>query len=164
MRSPARFVVSFAISFAITFAAAALGALASRDAANFYAALSLPAWAPPAGVFGPVWGVLYLMMAIALWRAWVAAPEGRRAAPVGLYLVQLAANTLWSWLFFAWHRGGAALADIVVLWLLIVATIVVYRRYDRWAAWLLVPYLAWVSFATALNYAVWQANPTLLGG
>ena len=77
--------------------------------------------------------------------------------------MQLLLNTLWSWLFFAWHRGGAALIDIVALWILIVATIVVFRRHDRWAAWLLVPYLAWVSFASALNYAVWQANPTLLG-
>jgi tryptophan-rich sensory protein len=160
MRSSLR----FALSLGITAAAAALGALASRDAANFYAALSLPAWAPPASVFGPVWSVLYLMMAIALWRAWGAAPEGRRAAPVGLYLVQLLANTLWSWLFFAWHRGGSGLVDIVVLWVLIVATIVVFRRHDRLAAWLMVPYLAWVSFATTLNLAVWQANPGVLGG
>jgi tryptophan-rich sensory protein len=160
MRSPARFV----ISFVVTFAAAALDALASRDAANFYAALTLPSWAPPSSVFGPVWTVLYLFMANALWRAWGAAPEGRRAAPIGVYLAQLVLNTLWSWLFFAWHRGGAALLDIVVLWLLIVATIVVFRRHDRWAAWLLAPYLAWVSFATALNYAVWQANPGILGG
>jgi tryptophan-rich sensory protein len=154
----------FTISLVVTVAAAALGAFASRDAATFYAALTLPAWAPPAKLFGPVWTVLYLMMAVAFVRAWDAAPQGRRAAPIGLYLVQLAANALWSWLFFACHRGAAALADIVVLWLLIVATIVVFRRHDRWAAWLLVPYLAWVTFATALNYAVWQANPTLLGG
>jgi tryptophan-rich sensory protein len=160
MRSPLR----FAISLVVTAAAAVLGALATRDAPTFYGALTLPSWAPPANVFGPVWTVLYLLMAIALWRAWGAAPEGRRGAPIGLFVVQLAANALWSWLFFAWHRGAAALADIVVLWLLIVATIVVFLRHDRWAAWLLVPYLAWVSFATALNYAVWQANPTLLGG
>ena len=160
MRSPLRFVSSLGI----TVAAAALGAFASRDAAQFYAALTLPSWAPPAKVFGPVWSVLYLMMAVALWRAWGAAPEGRRAAPIGVYLAQLVANVLWSWLFFAWHRGAGALADIVVLWLLIVATIAVFRRHDRWSAWLLLPYLAWVSFATALNYAVWQANPAVLGG
>jgi tryptophan-rich sensory protein len=158
MRSPAR----LGISLAITFAAAALGALASRDAANFYASLSLPTWAPPASVFGPVWTVLYLLMAIALWRAWTAAPEGRRALPVALYLAQLLANTLWSWLFFAWHQGALALADIGVLWVLIVVTMDVFHRHDRWAAWLLLPYLAWVSFAAALNYAVWQANPGVI--
>ena len=159
-----RALARLAISLAITAAGAALGALASRDAANFYGSLQLPAWAPPSGVFGPVWTGLYLLMAIALWRAWGAAPPGQRAAPLGLYLLQLAANALWSWLFFAWHRGASALVDIGVLWLLIVATMVVFRRHDRWAAWLLAPYLAWVSFAAALNFAVWRLNPVALAG
>jgi tryptophan-rich sensory protein len=157
-------MIRLGLSVAITFVGAALGALASRDAATFYGALQLPSWAPPSSVFGPVWTLLYLLIAIALWRAWGAAPAGQRAAPIGLFLAQLVANALWSWLFFAWHRGGSALLDIGVLWLLIVATIVVFRRHDKVAAWLLAPYLAWVSFAAALNYAVWQANPGALAG
>jgi tryptophan-rich sensory protein len=157
-------LVRLAISIAITAAGAVLGALASRDAASFYGSLQLPAWAPPSGVFGPVWTLLYLLMAVALWRAWGAAAKGQRAVPIGLYVAQLVANALWSWLFFAWHRGASALIDIGVLWLLIVATMVAFRAHDRWSAWLLAPYLAWVSFAAALNFAVWQANPVALAG
>lgn len=152
------------VSVLLTATGAVGGALASREAADFYGSLQLPAWAPPGGVFGPVWTVLYVLMAIAFWRAWNAAPAGRRAVPIGLYVSQLAANALWSWLFFAWHRGASALLDIGVLLALIVATIVVFRRHDRWAAWLLAPYLAWVSFAAALNFAVWRANPVVLAG
>jgi len=152
------------VSVLLTATGAVLGALASREAADFYGSLQLPSWAPPGGVFGPVWTVLYVLMAIAFWRAWNAAPAGGGAVPIGLYVLQLAANALWSWLFFAWHRGASALLDIGVLWALIVATILVFRRHDRWAAWLLAPYLAWVSFAAVLNFAVWRANPVVLAG
>lgn len=82
--------------------------------------------------------------------------------PLALFAAQLALNALWSWLFFAWHRGGAAFIDILALDALVVATIVAFRRVDRIAAVLLVPYLAWIAFATALNWAVWRANPLLL--
>jgi tryptophan-rich sensory protein len=80
-----------------------------------------------------------------------------------LFLVQLALNALWSWLFFGWHRGGLAIADIVVLWALIVATVIAFWRTRPLAGVLLVPYLLWVSFASALNYWVWQLNPQVLG-
>ena len=146
----------------ITFLAAALGARASISAASFYASLALPAWAPPAGLFGPVWTALYALMALAAFLVW--RERGWRAAApaLTLYLLQLSLNTLWSWLFFGWKQGALAFADILLLLLLIVATLMAFWRIHRLAALLLLPYLAWVSFASALNYAVWQANPGVL--
>lgn len=101
-------------------------------------------------------------MGVAAWLVW--RMDGFRAARTALtlFLVQLAANALWTWLFFAWHRGGLAFADIVLLWTLIVATLIAFWRIRPMAAALLVPYLAWVSFAAALNYTVWQMNPQTL--
>jgi benzodiazapine receptor len=141
---------------------AAIGTIASIAAPSFYLGLNRPSWAPPPGLFGPVWTVLYLMMAVAAWvvvrvRGW------RNATPaLVLYGVQLAANALWTWLFFHFHMGGAALAEIIVMWLLIAATIVAFWRTHAVAGALLLPYLAWVSFATALTYSVWQGNPGVL--
>lgn len=148
--------------FAVTFAAAALGAWASASAASFYASLTLPAWAPPASVFGPVWTLLYAMMAFAAWLVW--RERGWRGArpALTLYLVQLAVNALWSWLFFGWKLGALAFADILVLIVLVCATILGFLRIQRGAAVLLLPYLAWISFASALNFAVWRANPGIL--
>lgn len=146
----------------VTFLAAALGARASISAAEFYAGLALPAWAPPASVFGPVWTLLYALMALAAWLVW--RQGGWRAATPALvlYLLQLALNVLWSWLFFGWKQGALAFADILLLLVLIVATAVAFHRVRPAGAWLLLPYLAWVAFASALNYAVWQANPAVL--
>lgn len=146
----------------LTVAAGALGALASVDARDFYASLERPGWAPPAGVFGPVWTLLYLLMAVAAWLVWRERGFSRARGALGLFLLQLGANALWSWLFFAWHRGAWALADVVVLLALIVANIVAFARIRQAAAWLLAPYLAWVAFATALNFSLWQRNPLLL--
>jgi tryptophan-rich sensory protein len=146
----------------VTFLAAALGARASISAADFYASLTLPAWAPPASVFGPVWTVLYALMALAAWLVWRQGGWRAAAPALALYLLQLALNVLWSWLFFGWKQGALAFADIALLLALIVATIVAFHRVRPAAAWLLLPYLAWVTFASALNYAVWQANPAVL--
>ena len=145
---------------AASFAAAALGAVATRQAPEFYAQLARPDWAPPGWLFGPVWTLLYALMGIAAWRVWRRAGFG---TAIHLFLAQLALNALWSWLFFAWRLGAAAFGEILLLWLLIAATVAAFFRIDRPAAALLVPYLAWVSFAAALTYAVWRANPRLLG-
>ena len=147
----------------ITFAAAAIGALGSANAGPFYGQLARPGWAPPAWLFGPVWTALYLLIGIAAWLVW--RKGGLRGARTGLalFLVQLAANALWSWLFFAWRQGAWAFADILLLWLLIAGTLVAFARLDRVAALLLAPYLAWVTFAGALSYSVWKLNPTLFG-
>jgi tryptophan-rich sensory protein len=142
------------------FAAGAVGAIASVDAASFYGQLSKPSWAPPAGIFGPVWSALYVLMGLAAWLAW--RPPGPKGLALGLFGAQLAANALWSWLFFAWHRGALAALEVLVLLALIMATVAVFWGISRLAALLLVPYLLWVSFASALTWAVWQSNPGLL--
>jgi translocator protein len=147
----------------LCYAAAAVGALASVQAGSFYARLSRPAWAPPGELFAPVWTLLYGLMALAAWLVWREKDAPGRAGALGLFVVQLAVNALWSWLFFAWHRGVLALADILLLDLLVVATIAAFARVRPLAAWLMVPYLAWIAFATALCYRVWQDNPGSLG-
>jgi tryptophan-rich sensory protein len=142
------------------FAAGAVGAVASVDAASFYAQLSKPSWAPPASVFGPVWSVLYALMGISAWLVWRS--PGSKGVALGLFGAQLAANALWSWMFFAWHRGALAAVEVLVLLALIVATAVAFWRTSRLAALLLVPYLLWVSFASVLTWALWRSNPGLL--
>ena len=144
----------------VAFAAGSVGAVASVDAASFYAQLSKPSWAPPAALFGPVWSALYALMGVAAWLVWRS--PGSKGAALGLFGAQLAANALWSWLFFAWHRGALAAVEVLVLLALIVATIGAFRRTSRLAALLLVPYLLWVSFASVLTWAVWRSNPGLL--
>jgi tryptophan-rich sensory protein len=143
----------------VSFGAAALGALASADAGEFYAALERPAWAPPGWLFAPVWTLLYALMGVAAWLAWRRAGF---AVAHWLFLAQLAVNALWTWLFFAWRQGALAFVEILVLWALVAATAIAFRRIRPLAGLLLVPYLAWVTFAAALTYAVWRRNPTLL--
>jgi tryptophan-rich sensory protein len=147
----------------LSFIAAAVGGAASVQAGPFYQQLVRPDWAPPPWIFGPVWTVLYALMGIAAWLAWRAG--GFRAARTALvlFLLQLALNALWSWLFFGWHRGAFAFADILALWVLIVATLIAFWRIRPSAGALLIPYLLWVSFASVLNYAMWQLNPQTLG-
>jgi tryptophan-rich sensory protein len=154
----------FVFWFLVCFAAAGVGGFASANAGTFYRELSRPDWAPPAWLFGPVWTLLYTMQAIAAWLVWREHRDrpGVRTA-LWLFAAQIVANGLWSWLFFAWRLGAWSSAEIVFLWILIVATIVAFWRIHRVAAVLLVPYLLWVSFATALNIAIWQRNPGLLG-
>lgn len=147
----------------VTAAAAAVGAFASIEAADFYAQLERPAWAPPAAWFGPVWTVLYALMGIAAWLVWRARGFVTARAGLALFLVQLAANALWSWLFFAWRLGAAAFAEILVLWILVAATFVAFWRVSKVAAVLLVPYWLWVTFASVLAFTVWRLNPSLLG-
>ncbi len=146
----------------LTFVAAGAGAAATANAQAFYKELVRPSWAPPSRVFGPVWSVLYALMGVSAWWVWQAQGfAGARAALI-LFVVQLAVNVLWSWLFFAWRRGGLAFADVLLLWLSIGATVVSFLQYSGGAAALLLPYWAWVTFAAALNFAVWRRNPQLL--
>lgn len=162
LSSPRNRIAGLAGWLVVVYAAATVGAIASIDAREFYAALVQPAWAPPGSVFGPVWTALYTLMGLAAWLVWSKA--GLRAARPAfvLFLVQLAVNALWSWLFFAWHLGGIAFAEVLVLLVLIVATCVAFWRIRPLAAYLLVPYLLWVCFASLLNYSVWQLNPQAL--
>lgn len=147
---------------AVSFAASAVGAVASIQAKSFYNQLVQPGWAPPPGIFGPVWTVLYTLMGIAAWLVWRTGGFGVNRQALIVFLLQLAFNALWSWLFFAWHLGVLALADTVVLWLLIVATLISFWRVRPLAGALLIPYLLWVSFASVLNFSLWQLNPQVL--
>jgi len=145
------------------FAAAAIGGLASTRASEFYTALSRPAWAPPPTVFGPVWTALYLLMAVAAWLVWKDGGwRGPSRLALRLFVLQLALNALWTWLFFVWHRGALALAEIVLLSVIVALTAILFARRRPLAGVLLSPYLAWLGFATALTAALWRRNPTLL--
>lgn len=155
--------LGLALWLAVCFLAAAVGAAASLQAESFYADLVRPAWGPPGSVFGPVWTALYAMMAVSAWLIWQR--RAFRAAPIGLvlFVAQLALNALWSWLFFGWNLGALSFLDIVVLWALVLATLVIFWRIRPLAGLLLAPYLAWLTFAAALNYRIWQLNPSILG-
>lgn len=146
-----------------SFVAAGIGGVASINAAGFYGQLVQPSWAPPPWLFGPVWSVLFVLMGVSAWLVW--REQGFRGAgsALKLYAAQLVANALWTWLFFAWRLGALAMAEIAILWLLIAGTLFAFWRLNRFAAVLLLPYLAWVSFAAALNFSLWRLNPTVLG-
>ena len=150
------------VCLALSFSAAAVGGLASAQSGAFYAQLTRPAWAPPASVFGPVWTVLYIMIALAAWLAWSARGANPVWLPATLFVLQLAANALWTWLFFAWRLGMWSFMEIVVLWILIAATIAAFWQIRPLAGILLVPYLAWVTLAAAVNFALWRLNSHLL--
>lgn len=145
----------------LTGAAAAVGGLASRNARGFYQALDRPAWAPPSWVFPVVWPVLYLLMATA---AWMVSRAGGplRGPALALFVAQLVANAGWTWLFFAFRRGAWAMAEVVVLLALVAATHSAFYHVRPAAGVLLLPYLAWVAFATALTWSVWRRNPDFL--
>jgi tryptophan-rich sensory protein len=136
-------------------AVSAVGGLAATSAAAQYGALAQPSWAPPPSVFGPVWTVLYALIAVAGWLVW--RRHGWNAA-LTVYAVQLLLNALWTPLFFGAGLFGVAFVELCLLWVAIVATIAAFARLHRVAAGLLVPYLAWVTFAGALNLAIWQLN------
>lgn len=134
---------------------AVVGSLSSVSAGSDYLALVRPRWAPPPWLFGPVWLLLYGMIAVSGWLVWRV--RGWTPALV-VYAVQLVLNAAWTPLFFGAGQYGLAFADVVLLWLAIMITVVVFWRVRRSAALLLIPYLLWVSFAAALNLAVWQLN------
>jgi benzodiazapine receptor len=157
-----RQLIGFVGWLVLTFATATIGAIASASAGAFYAELILPAWAPPGWVFGPVWTVLYILMAVSAWLVWRERGFSGARGALLLFIAQLGANALWSWLFFAWRLGGFAFAEVLLLWFLIAMTVFGFWRLKRFAAALLLPYLAWVAFASALNFAIWRLNPQLL--
>lgn len=146
--------IALAISVLLVAAVAAFGSQFAPG--PWYEALAKPAWTPPNWLFGPAWTLLYALMALAAWKVWIVARRIDLALLV--YGAQLLVNALWSYLFFGRQRIDLALLDIVVLWLLIVVTLVLFWRRDRLAGWLLVPYLAWVGYAAALNFALWRLN------
>ncbi len=143
----------------LCFGVAALGGRwTATEIPTWYRTLARPTFAPPNWVFGPVWSVLYLLMALAAWRVSLAQAGPLRTAALALFVAQLALNLAWSWIFFGRHAIGAAVVEIVVLWVAIGATTLVFARVAPVAAWMMAPYWAWVTFAAVLNAAYWRLN------
>lgn len=146
----------------LTFIAAAIGSAASAESGLFYQQIIRPEWAPPAWLFAPVWTILYILMGISAWIVWRV--NGFRSAYVALslFIIQLALNAIWTWIYFVWRQGALAFVEILILWALILCTTITFWRIRVLAGIFLLPYLAWVSFASALTFAVWRLNPFLL--
>jgi benzodiazapine receptor len=145
------------VCIAVCFAAAGLGSLWTTPALRpWYASLSKPRWTPPNWLFGPVWTLLYIAMAIAAWLVW--RKVGLTATPMRLFLLQLFLNIAWSAVFFRLRSPGTAFVEIVMLWFAILATSLEFWRVVPAAGWLLLTYLIWVSYATALNFSIWWLN------
>lgn len=152
--------LGLAIAVGVCFAAAAVGSLYTAPAIpTWYASLQKPAWNPPNWVFGPVWTLLYLMMAVAVWLVWrERGLAGAAALAIALFAIQLILNSLWSIIFFGWRRPGLALVEIFFLWAAIFATMLSFWRISNAAGWLMWPYLLWVTFAGFLNLSIWKLN------
>jgi translocator protein len=151
--------IALVLWFALCFAVAGIGGRwTAGEITGWYRTLARPVIAPPDWVFGPVWTLLYGLMAFAAWRVWLVPPSLERSWALGLFLVQLALNLTWTWIFFCKHAIGGALVEVSVLLVTIGATTLVFGRVELGAGWLMAPYLAWVSFATALNAAFWRLN------
>ncbi|HET6565027.1 MAG TPA: TspO/MBR family protein [Xanthomonadales bacterium] len=148
-------MVSLAVFLALVVLAAWLGS--QFPAGEYYALLNKPGWAPPAWLFGPVWSVLYVMMAVAMWRVWESGHPARTGA-LAWWLIQLALNAAWTWLFFGLTRIGWAMAELAFLVGLVVLCIKAFSLISKPAAWLMVPYLLWICFALALNFSLWSLN------
>lgn len=134
------------------------GMLTASSVDTWYPGLNKPSWNPPKTVFAPVWTSLFVMMAVAAWVVWSRRDAKDVRAAMALFGFQLVLNMGWSAIFFGLRQPGFASFEIVLLWLSIVATIFAFARVSRTAAWLLAPYLCWVSFASALNVAIWRLN------
>ncbi|MGA9769758.1 MAG: TspO/MBR family protein [Blastocatellia bacterium] len=151
--------IGLVVSILICFAVAGLGSLATNpEIPNWYQAIRKPAWTPPNWLFGPVWTALYLAMAVAAWLVWKRAGWEANNNALWLFVIQLALNLAWSFIFFKFHNPALALIDILFLWLAILLTAVKFAGVSRAAALLLVPYLIWVTYAASLNFAIWRMN------
>lgn len=143
----------------LCFSAAAIGGFATATAVNtWYVTLVKPSWTPPGWVFGPIWTVLYTLMAVAAWLVWLKRKEMAVRSSLQFFLVQLAMNSLWSVIFFGMRRVDLAFFWIGLLWISILVTIVLFKRVSVVAALLLVPYLIWVTIAQVLNFEIWRLN------
>jgi tryptophan-rich sensory protein len=153
-----RQAAALGVSLAVCFAAAGLGSLFTRaSVSSWYQTLAKPSYAPPDWVFGPVWSLLYAMMAVAAWLVWRQGAATAGSA-LRLFALQLALNVAWSALFFGLRLPGWAAVELAALWLAIAATAAAFARRSPAAAGLLVPYLAWVAFAGVLNFGIWRLN------
>jgi len=136
------------------------GFFTATSVGTWYQTLRKPAWNPPGWVFGPVWTMLYVLMAVAAWRVWPLRQQSGVPVVIIGFFVQLVLNVAWSACFFGLRKPGAALGEIVLLWLLLAWLLWRFWVLDRWAGVLWAPYVIWVSFATGLNFAIWRLNAT----
>lgn len=150
------FYMALVLFLIVCLGAGILGSIATRPAIpTWYAQLIKPSWTPPSWMFGSVWTTLYILMAIAAWMVW---RKVGWSGATGLFLIQLAVNASWSWLFFGMRRPDFGLAGILLLMVLIILTTLSFWRVSVVAGWLLIPYLLWSSFASALNFEIWRLN------
>ena len=135
------------------------GLIANTGMNPWFDALNKPSWNPPAFLFAPVWTLLYLLMGISLWLIWKSnTPAPQKINAIILFALQLFLNFWWSIIFFNFHSPAFALVNIILMLILILLTIISFSKHSKPAAWLLVPYMAWVSFAAILNYTIWVLN------
>ncbi len=158
-RARRRMVLGLLVFMGLAYGVAAVGGIAtSRSVNDWYQTLDKPAWTPAGGTIGTVWSVLYFCMALAAWLVWLRAGTRDGAVPLGAWGVQLVLNLAWSFLFFGLRSPGWAFVDLAALWLAILATTILFFRWSRVAGLLFLPYLAWVTFAGALNATIWWMN------
>ena len=156
MNNIAKLIISIVLSVGLGLLG---GIFTAPEIQTWFVHLHKPVWNPPNWLFAPVWTTLYLLMGISFYLIWKAKADldAKRWAVI-IFIVQFALNFAWSYIFFKDHQMGWAFVDIIVLWLAIICTIVAFSRINSIAAWLLIPYVCWVSFAAILNYTIWQMN------
>ena len=151
--------IGLVLFLVVCFAAAGIGgAVTTPKIGTWYATLAKPSWNLPNWIFGPVWSALYFCMAVAAWLVWRQGGFSGAKVPVTLFAVQLVLNVLWSCIFFGFEKPGLAFGEVLLLWTAIAATMIVFWRRSMIAGILFVPYLAWVSFASFLNFMTWRLN------
>jgi tryptophan-rich sensory protein len=156
MNNTVKFIIAIAIPLVVGFAS---GFFTITGAGSWYQTIQRPSWNPPNRVFGPVWTTLYILMGIALFIIWKAdAGIKMKKQAILLFTIQLTLNFFWSFIFFNQQQPGWAFAEIVILWVFILLTIFAFAKINKTAAWLLVPYISWVSFASILNFTIWRLN------
>jgi translocator protein len=153
-------ILKLVIAVAIPIAVGAIsGFFTVTGVQSWYQTINKPSWNPPNWIFGPVWTTLYVMMGIALYLIWKSdSSDMLKKTAIILFAVQLTLNFFWSFIFFNQEQPGWALVEIIVMWVFILVTIFAFAQVSKPAAWLLVPYISWVSFATILNYTIWKLN------
>ncbi|HEX5655367.1 MAG TPA: TspO/MBR family protein [Chitinophagaceae bacterium] len=156
MNNTAKLIISILLTVGI---GATAGLFTASGVDSWYTTIQKPSWNPPNWIFGPVWTTLYIMMGIALYLVWKSGSDERvKKIALILFAFQLILNFLWSFIFFDQQQPGWAFLEILILWVFILLTIFAFARVNKAAAWLLVPYISWVSFAAILNYTIWQLN------
>jgi len=154
MNNALKLIIALAIPLLIGFSGSYF---TISEIGSWYQTIQKPSWNPPNWIFGPVWTTLYVLMGISLFLVW-RSTDSQKGAAIILFTLQLVLNFFWTFIFFKQHQIGFAFAEILALWLMILLTIFAFGRINKLAAWLLVPYISWVSFAAILNFTIWQLN------